>query len=374
MPNRVIKESINDSFGLSECSIFAQDLYKRLITYADDYGRFNSDTMIMRARLYAREYESISEEDIIEGLIEIAGVGKIQFYTSSYFNQGYNRTGVYGVFPNWKEHQRVRETKAKCPKPDDLGINDWYLRRFIPIDMKAQIVERDGFKCKICGKFVTTCRDAKRFVKLGSGMFHIDHIVPVVQGGRATLENLQLTCPECNLKKKKRFTFKEILAFSNDQNDSQNISPQVAASCGELPPESNPNPNPNPIQEDTRAFCEAVTTFLNQKANTAYRASSKKTRELILARKNEGFTLDDFKTVIAKKAAEWGKEPEKGQKDMRPYLRPETLFGTKFESYLNQPVGKGRNTPKSSQSYDLEEFERYSLQFTPDIDDGGDSE
>lgn len=93
-----------------------------------------------------------------------------------------------------------------------------------------------------------------------------------------------------------------------------------------------------------------------------------------MARKNEGFTLDDFKTVIAKKAAEWGKEPEKGQKDMRPYLRPETLFGTKFESYLNQPVGKGRNTPKSSQSYNLEEFERYSLQFTPDIDDGGDSE
>ena len=114
--------------------------------------------------------------------------------------------------------------------------------------------------------------------------------------------------------------------------------------------------------------------YLNQKTGQNYRSSPKKTQSLIRAREAEGFTLEDFKTVIDKKAAEWGKEPEKGQKDMRPYLRPETLFGTKFESYLNQPVGKGRNTPKSSQSYDLEEFERYSLQFTPDMDDGGDSE
>ena len=41
------------------------DLYKRLITYADDYGRFNADTMIMRERLYPREYETVTEEDIV---------------------------------------------------------------------------------------------------------------------------------------------------------------------------------------------------------------------------------------------------------------------------------------------------------------------
>lgn len=85
-----------------------------------------------------------------------------------------------------------------------------------------------------------------------------------------------------------------------------------------------------------------------------------------MARKNEGFTLDDFKTVIAKKAAEWGKEPEKGQNDMRPYLRPSTLFGTKFEEYLNQHTENPIRS-KSKQSYDLDEFERYSLHFTPEV-------
>ena len=57
MPNRILKESICESKGLSECTIFARDLYARLITYADDYGRFNADTQIMLARLYPREMD-----------------------------------------------------------------------------------------------------------------------------------------------------------------------------------------------------------------------------------------------------------------------------------------------------------------------------
>lgn len=80
----------------------------------------------------------------------------------------------------------------------------------------------------------------------------------------------------------------------------------------------------------TYPFSEIV-DYLNEKAETKYRASSKKTQSLIKARINEGFTLEDFKTVIDKKTAEWKHDPK-----MNQYLRPETLFGTKFESYLNQ--------------------------------------
>ena len=240
MPNRIIKESINESRALNDCSVFAQDLFKRLITYADDNGRFNADTQIMLARLYPRDLDIVTQGDIVNGLIELCGIGKIQFYTSSFSNRG--AKDVYGVFPNWNTHQRVRDSKEKHPAPDDTEINDWYLRRFISIDMKAEIIERDGFKCQICGKFLTTCKDAKRFVKLATGLYHIDHIVPVNQGGRATLENLRLACPDCNLKRKRKFTFDEILA------ETRRELPQAAASCGLNPiqSESNPNPNPNP--------------------------------------------------------------------------------------------------------------------------------
>lgn len=73
-----------------------------------------------------------------------------------------------------------------------------------------------------------------------------------------------------------------------------------------------------------------VIACLNEEAGTGYRPTTPKTRRLIAARVAEGFGLDDFRTVIAKKCAEWR------DTDMARYLRPETLFGTKFEGYLNQ--------------------------------------
>lgn len=73
-----------------------------------------------------------------------------------------------------------------------------------------------------------------------------------------------------------------------------------------------------------------IIDILNEITGSRYRYSSDKTKKHIVARLNEGFSVDDFKTVIVKKNAEWnGTEWEK-------FLRPETLFGTKFEGYLNQ--------------------------------------
>lgn len=73
-----------------------------------------------------------------------------------------------------------------------------------------------------------------------------------------------------------------------------------------------------------------IIDYLNQKAGTRYRATTSSTRKHIKARIDEGFTVEDFKTVIDKKCSEW-----LGNSKMEQYLRPETLFGTKFEGYLN---------------------------------------
>ena len=81
---------------------------------------------------------------------------------------------------------------------------------------------------------------------------------------------------------------------------------------------------------------KTIISYLNNKAGTKYKASSEKTKKLIGARLGEGFKEEDFFAVIDTKVAEWGKPPKAGAKDMRPYIRPETLFGTKFEAYLNQ--------------------------------------
>ena len=77
-----------------------------------------------------------------------------------------------------------------------------------------------------------------------------------------------------------------------------------------------------------------IIDYLNLKAKTNYKVTSKKTQQLINARFKDGFKVEDFRKVTDKKCIEWlGTEFEK-------FLRPETLFGAKFEGYLNQ-----RNTP-----------------------------
>ena len=91
------------------------------------------------------------------------------------------------------------------------------------------------------------------------------------------------------------------------------------------------------VQGEGRIDClpvkvREIIDYLNAVIGSSYRSSSKKTTSLIRARLNEGFTVDDFKAVIDKKAASWGGT------DMAKYLRPETLFGTKFEGYLNEPT------------------------------------
>ena len=86
----------------------------------------------------------------------------------------------------------------------------------------------------------------------------------------------------------------------------------------------------NSIDKDSIDY-KYIVEYLNEKTGKNFRYSSRKTQDLIKARINEGFTVDDFKVVIDKKCNEWLKDTK-----MNQYLRPETLFGTKFESYLNQ--------------------------------------
>lgn len=94
--------------------------------------------------------------------------------------------------------------------------------------------------------------------------------------------------------------------------------------------------------EKIKELYSRVIAHLNEKAGTRYKHSTKKTRDCIHARVAEGFTLDDFITVIDKKCDEWiGTEWEK-------YLRPETLFSPKFEGYLNAKAGK----PKAATTED----------------------
>ncbi len=74
-----------------------------------------------------------------------------------------------------------------------------------------------------------------------------------------------------------------------------------------------------------------VLDYLNKKVSSNFKNSSKANQKVILARIKEGYTLDDFKKVIDTKTSQWIDDVK-----MSIFLRPETLFGNKFEGYLNE--------------------------------------
>lgn len=76
---------------------------------------------------------------------------------------------------------------------------------------------------------------------------------------------------------------------------------------------------------------QEIIDYLNQKTGKSFKASSKATQKHVKARWEEKFTLDDFKRVIDKKSSDWMSDSK-----MSKFLRPETLFGNKFEGYLNE--------------------------------------
>lgn len=94
---------------------------------------------------------------------------------------------------------------------------------------------------------------------------------------------------------------------------------------------------PNEVLGNITNTYSSVVDFLNKNAGTKYRASSKKTQSLINARTKEGASIEDFQKVIRHMVAKWGNDAKMAQ-----YLRPETLFGTKFEGYLNDAIRAGR--------------------------------
>jgi len=82
---------------------------------------------------------------------------------------------------------------------------------------------------------------------------------------------------------------------------------------------------------DPSPIVAEIVGYLNQRIGRNFKTTTKATARHISARITEGYTLKDFQQVIDSKAEQWENDP-----NMSRYLRPETLFGPKFEAYLNE--------------------------------------
>lgn len=129
-------------------------------------------------------------------------------------------------------------------------------------------------------------------------------------------------------------------------NDSVNVSVSVnesEKSLTKVSPEKSGNAAPS-LSERIAKANETVVPFLNKVAGTAFKADSKATQRLIAARVREGYKWPDFQMVIIGRWQAWKDDPK-----MSEYIRPSTLFGTKFEGYL-QSAKAEQNTPTQARN------------------------
>lgn len=96
-----------------------------------------------------------------------------------------------------------------------------------------------------------------------------------------------------------------------------------------------------PLDKNNDAITEII-LHLNLKTNRNYNPKAKEAIRLINARMSEGYKIEDFFKVIDMKSEKWMKT------NMEDYCRPITLFGTKFNSYLNERPQHEQTTQQSS--------------------------
>ena len=116
---------------------------------------------------------------------------------TGYRQRNYVRTSyTYSVSVD-SEHfsfDELSETRDKLEKTGyECNLYRWHSkeqRRFMTPELRRQIMERDGYTCQICGRYMPDGTD-----------IHIDHIIPVSKGGKTVPGNLQVLCSKCNISK-----------------------------------------------------------------------------------------------------------------------------------------------------------------------------
>jgi len=129
------------------------------------------------------------------------------------------------------------------------------------------------------------------------------------------------------VKSNNKYTIINVVNWANYQFDDREDEQQMNNKRTSNEHQMNTNNN---VNNGNKIPYVEIVNYLNERAGKNYLSTTKKTKELINARWAEGFRLDDFKAVIEGRSKLWKDDPE-----MNEYLRPITLFGTKFESYLN---------------------------------------
>lgn len=273
---RTVKPEFFDDEKMGKISRDARLTIIGMLVLSDDYGVVKGHPLWLKSRIFP--YDDLSNSDFCEFLKEIETVGIIRPFK--------NNDEQYYHIVNFKKHQVVEKpSKNRNPLPPDefkkpgpeKTLPDYSPTTPQPVTKKER-------------KEVEVEREMER---------EKDNVPIGTLSGKPDVESEKPADKEEH----------ETDSGKKDESssDDKGKTPKVKIPYGE------------------------IIDYLNLKADKGFRPDTKGTRDFIKARWNQGFTLEDFKRVIDVKVSKW-----KGDADMDRFLRPETLFGNKFEGYLNE--------------------------------------
>ena len=117
--------------------------------------------------------------------------------------------------------------------------------------IKANLEKYNGkICCEVCGTQLSSIKDC-----------HFDHIHPFAKGGKSTLENCQLLCADCNLKKND----KELKDFILEEKAKQFLHGGVLASPEPAPVDNSQDSNEGEMTKEL--FDQTIAAFIKKKGN-----------------------------------------------------------------------------------------------------------
>jgi len=198
-----------------------------------------------------------------------------------------------------------------------VGNTKGALRARITKKVREKVFVDDEFICQYC-------QEQKRVNELV-----VDHFIPLEKGGDSSDRNLITSCVRCNSHKS------DLLPSDFLSRNHIFLKPTLRIKALEAPNKKlqGASKKLQGAKEQEQYKYKEIVSFLNIKTKSNYKPTNEKTKNLIRTRIDEGFVLNDFKKVIENKTEDW-----QGT-DYEQYLRPITLFGSKFEGYLNRKNG-----------------------------------
>ena len=210
----VYHRNSSDEELISDMKQVAAFLDKNTLTIDDynQYGNFHATTLTRRFGSWftclnkaglqmSRSIIGISDEDLYEEIERVwVQLGKQPSYSQMRDHSRYSIGTYEKRFGGWRralqsfvDYINDNTSIEELPKDNYIARKTNHkTKRNINLRLRFYVLQRDNFKCCLCG-----CSPAKDpSVKL-----QVDHIIPWAKGGETVLDNLQTLCSKCNLGK-----------------------------------------------------------------------------------------------------------------------------------------------------------------------------